>query len=453
MVLIGLDRHMSPATRAGFNLTVKRFAGLPYRHLFRKSWSFSESEFWKYQNARLSEIYNDARLEVPHYRDNPISYPDLESVSLPERLRVLPILEKREVKSAIDDFRMEKPLPFTSYHTTSGTSGSPVRLAASLPERSFSQAALESWYERLCGKRHPRTLFLSGFMTPTPGDDRLFWRDRVTGATYLSIYSMNQANREVISQLLMLADPDLIYGYASAVHQLALLFRDNPAFGWKNRIAVVTSEVLEPHWRELIEQVICRRVFNLYSSQEGSHCVQECPEGSLHINPLIGIVEIVDQNGAPVPNGSMGEVVITSLRRRSMPLIRYRLGDSAVSTGYSAACSCGLMWPTIGEIQGRSEDLVRARDGRSIGYLCFHATKNLSGIKEAQLLQLGFEQFLFRIVPSETEAFARETVEALTRGEIEKRIKYPVSLSFEYLDAVPRGANGKFKAVVVETFS
>jgi phenylacetate-CoA ligase len=242
----------------------------------------------------------------------------------------------------------------------------------------------------------------------------------------------------------------LVYGYASAVNQLAELFQGEELPSRSVRIAVVTSEVLEPAWRENIEASVAQRVFNLYGSQEGAHAALQCSHGRLHVNPTIGVLELLDHNGMPVSAGDSGRVVVTTLMRRSFPLIRYDIGDVARSTEYAVDCACGLKWPSIGDVEGRSEDLVRTGDGRRIGYLCFHATKDLSGIKEAQLIQRDYESFECLIVPSETEVLSRANVEASIRENINRRLQVAVDVRIRYVDTIPRSARGKFKAVVVD---
>jgi phenylacetate-CoA ligase len=233
------------------------------------------------------------------------------------------------------------------------------------------------------------------------------------------------------------------------VQQLAELFPEGIDSNKNERVAIVTSEILEPQWRHSIESTLCRRVYDFYSSTEMQHLITECDRGSLHINPLVGIVEIVDEQNRPAEAGQVGRVLITGLRQRSMPLVRYEIGDMAESTGFDARCSCGLQWPTIGAVQGRSEDMVVTKDGRQVGYLCFHATKNLLGIKEAQLIQRSFSEFDFLIVPGDSEPDSRALNECAIRAEITKRLQDTIDLRFHYLDAIPRGPNGKFKAVVV----
>ncbi|HEX6373495.1 MAG TPA: hypothetical protein VF006_31510 [Longimicrobium sp.] len=439
------------ATQAGLRLRLKRLTGMLYRARARASWRWTAAESWAYQEAAFRRMYGFARARVPFYRDGE-AYPPLPAEAgqgVLELLAGLPVLEKGDLREHNARFFPDPPLRLTSYHRTSGTTGTPIRLAATLWERGFQQALRDEWYRRICGTGHPRTLALSGFLSPSQEDRALSWTDRTTGNTHLSIYALGPENRGRVLELLDRVRPHVVTGYASAVHQLALLLRDRPESLRHTRAAVVTSEVLQPDWRARIEEAVCDRVYDFYSSQEGAHFVIECDHGAMHVQPQFGIVEIVDAAGRPCAAGETGRVLLTGLVRRSMPLIRYAVGDDAVSTGYATGCACGLGWPTIGAVMGRSEDLVRTRDGRQVGYLCFHATRSLDGIREAQLIQRDYERFTFRIVRA-PEAPPAEQLERAIRAELARRLQTPVEVEFQYLDQIPRGARGKFRAVVVD---
>lgn len=439
--------------RAGIHAHIKSLFGRPHRRLARRSWSFTEAEFWDYQRDAFVRLYEHATRSVPYYANRPDAYvpsPNPVGADVRDLLAQLPVLPKQEVREKNAEF-WAAPLPrLATSHTTSGTSGSPLVLKATLPERGFQHAIVEEWRRRITGSRNPRTLTLSGFMTPSRSDAELYWYDPLTRNAFLSIYSLGSDRREEIIGFIRSFRPQFIFGYASSMHLLSLLVGDDAMPHRENCAAIVTSEVLYPHWRQSIERSLCRKVFNQYGSQEGAHLVMECEAGRMHINPLMGIVEIRDAEDGPVAPGEIGDVVVTSLIRRTMPLIRYRIGDTAVSTGYAADCPCGLRWPMIGDVTGRSEDFVVTRDGRRIGYLCFHATKNLGGIKEAQIVQRGYDTFVCNIVEIADDPTVRETNESRIRDELARRIGHRVEVEFQYLAEVPRGANGKFKAVLVE---
>lgn len=438
------------ATRAGLRSLVKRAVGRAYRGAADSAWDMSTAECWSDQAQAFARIYAFARARVPYYRDRPQQYPaHLQGGGVLASLADLPIIDKSTVRAHNEALWPVPQLLLTSVHTTSGTSGTPMRLHATLFERSRGLARLESWYRRICGTSSPRTLFLSGFMTPSPDARELSWRDPITGDRYLSIYSLAYQHREAIARLIEQDRPQLVYGYASAVHELAALMGERLRHSVAERAVVVTSEVLQPDWRARITESLGARTYDLYGSQEGCHMAMECDLHRLHIHPRVGVIEILDDDGTPTPAGGTGRVVITGLDRRSMPLFRYEIGDVAESTGHAGECACGLAWPTIGLVGGRSEDLVRTPDGRRLGLLCFHATKELRGLREGQLVQRGFDRFTFNLVRQPGETVASD-IEARILAQLTTRLGYAPTVEFCYLDQIPRGARGKFKAVVVE---
>jgi phenylacetate-CoA ligase len=440
------------AVRVGLNSIVRTWAGLPYRALVRQSWVMSTDDFWNYQAAAFRHVYEFARSRVPFYQKQPDTYPPMppSEESVLEFLTKLSILRKQTVREYNSEFWADPLLPLTKFHTTSGTTGTPLQLSATLSEKGFVRAVNQEWLLRICGNRNPRTLYLSGFMTPSPSSKKLFWTDWLSRHVYLSIYSLNATNRDRIISLFGRLKPQLIYGYASAVYQLALLLGRSVRNSKDERIAVVTSEVLLPHWRTTIEASLCSRLYDYYSSQERCYVARQCAEGRMHINPLIGIIEIVGKHDEPVKQGETGRIVVTGLVRRSMPLIRYEIGDMAESAGYASDCPCGLKWPTIGPVGGRAEDLVKTRDGRCIGMLSYAVMKDLVGIKEAQIVQKGYEKFVCNIVRSETDAVENDYLEETIESQMVKRLQLDVDIEFRYLPAIPRTPQGKFKAVVVD---
>ena len=373
------------------------------------------------------------------------------SIKLPfEILSALPVLKKDKVRESNYLFLLNKKALFINNNTTSGTSGTPLKLNVSLLEGSFSHAIMQAWHKRISGYRNPKTLYLTGFMTPEKNAPEFAWKDPLTGAVYLSIYSLNKANRERVIAIIRREKPQLVWGYASALYELALLIGDSSLKTEINLTGVVTSEILKDDWRSVIQENLCVRVFDNYGSMEGCHRVLQCEKGSMHINPFEGIIEIVDEQDNLVKLGEVGRVLVTGLIRRHTPLLRYEIGDWAESTGYGTTCSCGLQWPTIGKVIGRSEDMVKTDDGRNIVYLAFLSTKDLPGIKEAQLVQKDYNRFIFRIVLMENENIDTSYLERKIHDQIVNRIGNEVHVKFEYLTEIPRGANGKFKAVLVD---
>lgn len=414
------------------------------RRLFENVWGWSREKYEQYQEEAFRELYRFAIGSVPYYSERRSSYP--QSIARLSELRLLPILSKSDVRKHQDALVAAPRPPLTTFHTTSGSTGTKVRLGATPTERALTEGILQNWHDRISsGRAAGRRLVLSGFFEPR--GNQIFEDDGPFGTLYVSIYHLNDQNAERIVERVSEFSPDLILGYPSAQAELARLIQSRGGGTSTRAVAVTTSEALLPSWRQLILNHLARAVYDQYGSQEGSHLALECAEGAMHVHPLVGILEILDDQGTPVRVGQAGRVVVTGLIRRSMPLIRYDLGDVAVRGG---ECSCGLQWPTILAVDGRVEDQIRTRDGGRVGMIAARLFRAVEGISEGQLVQKELTEFEVRIVPSlpgrKLSADEEEALMAILR----RRLGPGLSVEFTYHTELPRSANGKFRAVVVE---
>ena len=121
-------------------------------------------------------------------------------------------------------------------------------------------------------------------------------------------------------------------------------------------------EKLEAAWSQLTgHEVTARDIYGL-SEVMGPGVAMECREnpGGLHIFDDHFLPEIIDpQRDTPVPDGERGELVLTTLTKQGMPMIRYRTGD--VTALSREPCPCGRTHPRIGRIQGRTDDMLIIR--------------------------------------------------------------------------------------------
>lgn len=82
-----------------------------------------------------------------------------------------------------------------------------------------------------------------------------------------------------------------------------------------------------------------------------------------HLRDRDLLIEILDpETGQPVPEGQYGELVLTTLRRRGMPLVRYRTGD--LGRMIAEPCACGCLKPRLDKVEGRLDDSVRLSGGK-----------------------------------------------------------------------------------------
>lgn len=155
-------------------------------------------------------------------------------------------------------------------------------------------------------------------------------------------------------------EPTGILGYPSLLHILAGE-QSAGRLAIAPRWLVCSSEVLTPEAAEAITQAFGIVPHNLYATTETGGLAGTCKTGaSLHVADDTYIVEVVDENNVPVPPGETGaKILVTVLFSRTIPLIRYEISDRM--TPSRAPCGCGLPFPSLEAISGRTGDVLRLR--------------------------------------------------------------------------------------------
>lgn len=125
------------------------------------------------------------------------------------------------------------------------------------------------------------------------------------------------------------------------------------------RIALIGAEPHTEEVRQRIEYLLGLKAYNSYglSEMNGPGVAFEClAQRGLHVWEDAYIVEIVDpDSGAPLPDGEEGELVMTTLTRRGMPILRYRTRD--ITRILPGDCPCGRQHRRIDRISGRVDDM------------------------------------------------------------------------------------------------
>jgi phenylacetate-CoA ligase len=226
--------------------------------------------------------------------------------------------------------------------------------------------------------------------------------------------------------------PAFLHGYPSSLAVLARFMLKTGCSDVRPRAVFTASETLLDIQRMDIEQAFGTKVYNWYGNTELTCNIVECAAGRLHYRTDYGLLEVL-------PDGAM---IATGLNNPAMPLIRYRIGD--VAWFQEGTCPCGCEFPLIERVEGRIEDYIRTPDGRLVGRLD-HLFKDATHVREAQLEQQRVEELIIRIVKA--DGFT-EKEEAIIRHEARQRLGERIQIRFEYVSAIPRTTNGKFRFVV-----
>jgi phenylacetate-CoA ligase len=208
---------------------------------------------------------------------------------------------------------------------------------------------------------------------------------------------------------------------------------------------ITNAEPLTPWQRQAIREGLCDQVRETYGMAEIAAAGSECVQGALHEWPEVGWIETLDdREDRPAADGETGRLVCTGLLNSDMPLIRYALGDRGRLETRAEPCGCGRRLPVFSALEGRSNDMLVAPDGRRVFWLnpVFYGT----AIREAQIVQAEADALTVRLVPA-------PGFDARTKTAIEGRLiarMGNVRVKFEEHSAIPRGENGKFRPIVCD---
>ena len=151
-----------------------------------------------------------------------------------------------------------------------------------------------------------------------------------------------------------------IPSYAGRLYEVMEEMGIDPRGDTRLRTLIIGAEPHSDEQRRRIEQMLGVKAYNSFGMSEmcGPGVAFECPEqNGLHIWEDYYIVEIVDpQTLEPVPDGEVGELVLTTINREAMPLLRYRTRD--LTRILPGECPCGRHHKRLDRMKGRSDDMM-----------------------------------------------------------------------------------------------
>ena len=269
-------------------------------------------------------------------------------------------------------------------------------------------------------------------------------RDVVLSSRLLSAFELNDATMSRYLDVLEKGRYRQVFGYPSALYLVCLHAqkekRNLRRLGVK--VAFTTGEVLFPYQRELISDTLNCPVANGYGGRDSALIAHECPQGGMHILADAVILESLDPDGRPVPQGQPGEIVITDLYSHEAPFIRYATGDIGVVS--SRRCPCGRPLPLLERIEGRSNDVIVAADGRNINSLALiYAVREIDGIERFRITQKTIGSFHVQLVRN--GRYSTDTEERI-RKNWTQLLRSAITVTFEYVSDIPAERSGKFLA-------
>lgn len=184
------------------------------------------------------------------------------------------------------------------------------------------------------------------------------------------------------------AKGSVLLSYASTLDRLqeyySTMGRDASAIKINGIVSI--SETLFEDTRKAISLLFDADCFNRYSNQENGILAQDNGSGPLIVNSVNYQIEILDDEGYPVPMGETGRIVVTDFYNYAMPLIRYDTGDMGSLTTIRTVS--GNRMVALAAIEGRKLDSIRNVEGGMISpHAISVAIRQHAGIRKYQFIQ------------------------------------------------------------------
>ena len=286
-----------------------------------------------------------------------------EDIMTLDDLKKVPFTTKQDLRDTYPFGMASIPLSeCTRLHSSSGTTGNPTVIL-------HSRRDLEEWANAVArclwmvGCR-PEDVFqnTSGYGMFTGGLGFQY------GAERLGMLTVPAAAGNTLRQIKFFTDfkttvVHAIPSYAARLYEVMCERGIDPRKDTSLRILAIGAEPHSEDTRKRIEDMLGVKAYNSFGMSEmcGPGVAFECPlQEGMHIWEDYYIVEIIDPvTLEPVPDGEVGELVLTTLKREAMPLLRYRTRD--LTRIIPGECPCGRHHRRIDRIKGRSDDMIILR--------------------------------------------------------------------------------------------
>lgn len=333
---------------------------MAYSDFYNPEEGFSRSEIEALQNERLRATVNhcmDSAFYAKRFADCGLKPSDIRTV---DDLKKIPFTTKQDLRDTYPFGIASVPLKeCTRLHSSSGTTGNPtVILHTAKDLDQWANAVARCLWMVGC---RPEDVFqnTSGYGMFTGGLGFQY------GAERLGMLTVPAAAGNTLRQLKFFTDfgttvVHAIPSYAARIYEVMVEQGIDPRKDTSLRTLVIGAEPHSEDTRKRIENMLGVKAYNSFGMSEmcGPGVAFECKQqNGLHIWEDYYIVEIIDPDTLePVPEGEIGELVLTTINREAMPLLRYRTRD--LTRILPGECPCGRKHVRLDRMKGRSDDMI-----------------------------------------------------------------------------------------------
>ena len=357
-----------------------------------------------------------------------------------------PLIERSTLVAEIARLRSAKLARRVEARHTSGSTGTPFAFLKDAEMSAWMDAtmwALYAWHGIRPGD--PQARFWGA-----PTTSRLRQRRRILDGVLhrrrLSAFEIAPERCVRYFHELRRFRPTHAYGYPTLisefVQQCAAAGLDGREL--KLRAVISTGELLAPDVRHRLAEFFGCSVVNEYGCTESGIIGMECESGVMHLTPVAAYAEIVTPDGRPAGTGQPGELVVTDLFGKVLPLTRYRLHDRARRAA-AAVCRCGRSLEALDVEVGRLDRFIVTPD-RGLVYDAILAYNVPSEVLRFRARQVAIDHLDIQLLPG--PGFDLEKTPALFRRRLGRALGPVMRIEMRVVGEIPFATSGKLRYFV-----
>ncbi|RMB57964.1 phenylacetate--CoA ligase family protein [Dokdonia sinensis] len=406
--------------------------------------SIPASEYPDYIAKKKAEIVAYHKKHNPFYKKRAAHLSDLD-------WNDLPVLTKSDLQQPLTQRLSKGFTPKNVYvNKTSGSSGHPFVFAKDKFSHALSWASFMDrydWYDLDVNRSRQARFY--GIPLDFVGYRKERLKDWIGKRYRFPVFDLSDEKLAGVLKKFETTPFDYLNGYTSSIVLFAKFLKQ------KNNIlkevcpslkaCIVTSEMLFDSDKQLMEAQFGIPIINEYGASELGLIAFQNREGHFQVDSELLFVEILDDNNQPVPDGTAGNIVVTSLYNKAHPFIRYAIGDIGTLSQKE-----NLKYPVLEKLIGRTNDIARLPSGKVVpGLTFYYVTKSVieedGNVSEFVIEQTAMDTF--KIIYK-----AKRKLNAAEENAIIKAtytyLEDDLNIIFEKVDLMDRSNRGKLKQFV-----
>lgn len=421
-----------------------RISGFPMKKAtqeFQKILEISEENFQNYIEMQKREI-------VEFHLKNNNFYQSLCNQSSYKNWHDLPVLTKKDLQKPLQE-RLSNGYKINDVfvNKTSGSSGDPFVFAKDKPAHALTWASIIyrfGWYNIDFNSSYQARFY--GIPLDFLGYKKERLKDFLGQRYRFPIFNLSDEFLETVLIHFKTKKFEYINGYTSSIVLFAkflqkkniILTQICPTL----KVCIVTSEMLFDDDKQLLESQFGIPIVNEYGASELDLIAFQNTKAEWQVNSETLFVEILDENNRPVPNGTEGKVVITSLYNKAHPFIRYDIGDVGILDEKSTPKK-----PVLKKLIGRTNDIALLPSGKKApGLTFYYITKSIiqddGNVKEFIIRQTKLDTFEIDYV---SEIKLNETQIKQIEKAVETYLESGLIFIYNQKEVLERTQRGKLK--------